>query len=196
MGSVAINAPITGPDRSVMMDAVTTNAAATAMRSAITRMKRRSGDIFFLFVVPANAGTQPLLFVWCEKSANSATKRREAATYGSRGSPGRRRTASSHPLHGHRNLRTIPDGLIDHAITLGEFQQKIELVLRRRGIDVEAQANFGEAHRRFLVDAERTAKIEISFGSHDTGFQRHLDRGRDRFQRDTGAGDERFQEHV
>ena len=38
-----------------MMDADTTNAAVTAMRSASVRMKARSGDIYS--VVPAKAGT-------------------------------------------------------------------------------------------------------------------------------------------
>ena len=44
-GSVAISAPIAGPERSVIIEAETTNAAATAMRSATERMKASSGDI-------------------------------------------------------------------------------------------------------------------------------------------------------
>ena len=43
--SVATSAPITGPERSVMTDAVTTNAAVIAMRSTSVRMKASSGDI-------------------------------------------------------------------------------------------------------------------------------------------------------
>jgi [protein-PII] uridylyltransferase len=70
----------------------------------------------------------------------------------------------SHPLHRHRNLRAVLDGLIDHAIALGELQQLIELVLRRVGVDIEAQADLREADRRLLVDAERAAKIEIALG--------------------------------
>jgi hypothetical protein len=45
IGSVATSAPITGPERSVITDADTTNAAVTAMRSASVRMKASSGDI-------------------------------------------------------------------------------------------------------------------------------------------------------
>src|SRR5712691_5480561 len=72
-------------------------------------------------------------------------------------------TSGSHPLHRHRNLRAVLDGLVDHAIALGEFQEQIELVLRRVGLDVEAQANLGESNRRFLVDTKGAAKIEIAF---------------------------------
>src|ERR1700738_1682633 len=80
----------------------------------------------------------------------------------------------SHPLHGHRNLRAVLDGLVDHAIALGEFQEQIELVLRRVGIDVETQTNFGKTDRRLLVDAERAAEIEIALGGHEPRLQRHL----------------------
>src|SRR6185503_13484127 len=55
IGSVAINAPITGPDRSVTTEAVTTNAAVIAMRRPSVSRKASSGDIFS--VVPADAGT-------------------------------------------------------------------------------------------------------------------------------------------
>ena len=75
-----------------------------------------------------------------------------------------------HPLHRHRDLGAVPDGLVDHAIALGELQQLVELVLWRVGGDVEAQPDFTEADRRFLVDAERSAKIEIAFGGNDAGL--------------------------
>src|SRR4051812_42324126 len=44
-GSVAISAPIAGPERSVIIEAITTNAAATAMRRTSERRKASSGDI-------------------------------------------------------------------------------------------------------------------------------------------------------
>src|SRR4051794_2723575 len=47
-GRDATRAPIAGPDRSVMIEAVMTNAAATAMRSASESRKARSGDILLL----------------------------------------------------------------------------------------------------------------------------------------------------
>jgi hypothetical protein len=47
-GSVATSAPIAGPERSVMIEAATTKAAAIAMRSARESRKASSGDILFL----------------------------------------------------------------------------------------------------------------------------------------------------
>src|SRR6185436_13637819 len=100
------------------------------------------------------------------------------------------------PLHRHRNLRAVLDGLVDHAIAFGEFQQQIELVLRRVGADLEAQTDFLETDRGFLVDAERAAKIQIALGDNGAAVKRHFDGGGNRFQRDAGAGDEGFQQHV
>src|SRR5437899_10961485 len=102
----------------------------------------------------------------------------------------------SHPLHRHRNFRAVPDGLVDHAIAFGEFQQQVELVLRCVRSDLEAQADLLEADRGFLVDAERAAKIEVAFGNDSAGLQGNFDGCGDRFQRDAGAGDQRFQQHV
>src|SRR5882757_3041658 len=110
--------------------------------------------------------------------------------------PGRRRVAGLYALHRDRHFRTVLDGLVDHAIAFSELQQQIELVLGRVGRDFEAQPDFGEADRRLLVDPERAAKIEIALGDDIARFQRDLDRGRDRFERDTGAGDQCFQQHV
>src|ERR1700761_8292871 len=56
IGKVATSAPITGPERSVITDADTTNAAVIAMRSARVSRKRRSGDIGFLLPSPGRGG--------------------------------------------------------------------------------------------------------------------------------------------
>src|SRR3954464_6384952 len=119
--------------------------------------------------------------MWRE-SRRTAFSNRWAAAYGSR-LPLRLAgtTDGSHPFHRHRDLRAVLDGLIDHAIAFGEFQQQVELVLRRIGTDLEAQANLGKADRRFLVDAERAAEVEITLGDDIAGFERHVDGGRDRF---------------
>src|SRR3984893_13157372 len=136
-----MSAPITGPERSVMTEADTTNAAVIAMRRPSVRMKMSSGNILHL-----RPGLRP-------------------------------DDVKSHPLHRDRNLRAVLDGLVDHAIPFGELQEQIELVLRRVGCNFEAQADFGKADRRFLVDAERAAEIEIAFGNDVAGLERHLDRG-------------------
>src|SRR5204863_8573556 len=67
-----------------------------------------------------------------------------------------------HPLHLDVHRRALGDGLIDHAIALGELEQLVELVLRRVGRDVEAEPDLAEPDRRFLVDAERAPEIEIA----------------------------------
>ena len=45
IGSVATNAPITGPERSVITEADTTKTAVIAIRSASVSTKTNSGDI-------------------------------------------------------------------------------------------------------------------------------------------------------
>src|SRR5260370_4333464 len=99
-----------------MMDAETTNAAVTAMRSASVRMKGRSGDIFLSsrrMPGPINTAIRV-----ARKPSNSVFFNERTRRMG----PGvRRDDARSHPLHRHRNLGAVLDGLVDHAIALGEF---------------------------------------------------------------------------
>src|SRR4051812_32760786 len=111
-----------------MMEAVTTKAAVIAMRRASTTRKADSEEMAIVVILRGSL-----------RSHLRMTERRLS------------RRARSHPFHRHRDLRAVADGLIDHAIALGEFQQQIELVLRRVGLDVEAHANFGKADRSFLV---------------------------------------------
>jgi hypothetical protein len=44
------------------------------------------------------------------------------------------------PLHRHVHRRAIPYRLVDHAITLGQLEELIELILRRVGFDREVPA--------------------------------------------------------
>src|SRR5689334_16753805 len=155
-----------------MTEADTTKAAATAMRNSRIRRKESSGDI----QVSSRRKPGPITTTAgvARKPSNSIFETDGPRRMG----PGLRRDDNGlHPLHRHRNLRTVPDGLIDHAIALGQLQQEIELVLRRIGRDLEAQADFGEADRCLLVDAERAAEIEIALGNQMAGLQRHLHRG-------------------
>src|SRR5215831_12337913 len=82
----------------------------------------------------------------------------------------------------HLDRRTAPERLVDHAIALGELEQRVELVLRRVGLDVEAQANRRKTDRRILGHAERAAKVEIAFGRYLAGLERDVERGRERLQ--------------
>ena len=104
--------------------------------------------------------------------------------------------ARSAPGQRAAQFRAVVQGLEDDAIALGQLQQLVELLLRRVGVDLEAQADRPEADRRRLVDAERAAEIEIALGLDDAVAQIDLKRRRDRLQRHAGAGDERLEQHV
>src|SRR5207248_1848199 len=125
--------------------------AVIAIRKPSVRMKASSGDIF-LSSLPI---CRP-----CESRDPYAAAYRLKMRCSTAFAPHERRwlwvpafagtTRCSHPLHRHRDLRAVPDGLIDHAIAFGELEQQVELVLRRIGLDVEAQADLGKTDRRFL----------------------------------------------
>src|SRR5690348_1100033 len=78
-------------------------------------------------------------------------------------------TSDALQLDVHR--RALGDGLIDHAIALGELQKLVELVLRRVRLDVEAQPDLAEADRRLLVDTEGAAEVEIALGRHGSRLE-------------------------
>src|SRR3954454_24257259 len=172
------------------MEAVTTNAAANAMRRASERTKASSGDICILLPSPGGGGSDRISVAnarrggvisqlgrcWTWRDLHPSPPRvTHASTLPLQGRVNER----SHPLHRHRDLRAVLDGLIDHAIAFGELQQQVELVLRRIGSDLEAQADFLEADRGLLVDTERAAKIQIPFGDDRAAFERHFNGGGD-----------------
>src|SRR5882757_9346945 len=104
--------------------------------------------------------------------------------------------AASRALQLHLDRRAALDGLVDDAIALRELEQLIELLLRRVGLDVEAQADLREADRRVLGDAERAAEVEVALGRDLAGLERNVERGRHRLQGHAGAGDQRLEQHV
>src|SRR3954465_3672702 len=105
-----------------MMAAVTTNAAVTAMRSASVRRKASSGDIS-IRRPGERRDPSPQTFVFREGGRTAVLIQRARGM-----GPGAPRDDDrSHPLHLHRNLWPVPDGLIYHAIALGQLQQQIEL---------------------------------------------------------------------
>ena len=63
-------------------------------------------------------------------------------------------------------LRPGVERLKHHAVSLGQLQELIQLLLRRVRIDLEAQPNGVEAHLRGLVHAERAAEIEVALREH------------------------------
>ena len=79
--------------------------------------KASSGDIF---VVPANAGTHtPRLSRFCTNAVEQRSPHPwTPGGYGSLRSAGTTSRVSSHPLHRHRNLRAVLDGLVDHAASV------------------------------------------------------------------------------
>src|SRR5262249_10307536 len=102
----------------------------------------------------------------------------------------------SRALELHLDRGAAPERLVDHAIALAELEQRVQLVLRRVGLDVEAQANRRKTDRCILGHAERAAKVEIAFGRHLGGLERDVEGGRDRLERHARAGDQRLQQHV
>ncbi len=66
--------------------------------------------------------------------------------------------------HADVDRRSVPDGLVDDAVALGQLEELVEPLLRRVGVDREGQPDLRETDRRFLVDPERAAKIEIALG--------------------------------
>ena len=83
-----------------------------------------------------------------------------------------RNDGRSCPLQLNFHRWAAADGLINHAITFSQLQQLIELVLRRVGIEIEAQPDLGETDRRVLGDAECAAKIKIAFRRHGARAKR------------------------
>src|SRR6266576_6107622 len=134
------------------------------MRRPSVSRKARSGDISTSSSCPGLSRASTSSRASMEKDVDGRDIQREDAPCAFAWP---RRNRRSHPVHRHRNLRAVLDGLVDHAIALGKFQQEIELLLRRVGIDVETQTHFGKADRSLLVDAERAAKIQIALGGHE-----------------------------
>src|SRR6185369_6586169 len=115
-----------------MNEADTTKAAVIAMRKASMSRKARSGDISN--VAPAKAGADNHGCPCGAKGVGQPFENEGTRRMG----PGLRRDDAriSHPFHRHRHLRAVLDGLVDHAIAFGELEQQVELVLRRRALDL------------------------------------------------------------
>src|ERR1700730_1412102 len=180
-----------GPERSTVTEMTTTMNAVSAIFSASSDRNISSGDMgkplssFRPSAARAGIHNHRLRKYFTDREYGFRVRRCAAP-----------RNDKLFPFQAYLDRRSIFQCLIDDAITLGEFEKLIELVLLNVGVDVEGEADLREADRRLLGDAERAAEIEIAFGRHRAGFQGNIDRGGDRFERDAGAGDQSLQQHV
>ena len=69
--------------------------------------------------------------------------------------------------------------LVDHAVTLGQAQQRVELLVAGVAVDGDMQSNPPEADRNLFRNAQRAADIEIAFGLKRRVAQRDAERSRD-----------------
>src|ERR1044071_9809498 len=99
------------------------------MRSASERRKASSGDIS-----PSSSSAKA-----DDPVITAASRNPCQCLLGAPLSRGMTKQLGSFQLHLDR--RALPDGLIHHAIALGELEQLIELFLRRVGVDVEGEAD-------------------------------------------------------
>src|SRR2546428_2372732 len=95
------------------------------------------------------------------------------------------------PENGGRAERLVHD-----AVALRQLQQLRDLLGGRSGIQLESERDLTKADRRFLGDAERPAEVQIALGSDGAAPDRDRQARRDRPQRDAGASDQCFEEHV
>src|SRR3546814_8594958 len=79
---------------------------------------------------------------------------------------------------------------------LGQLQQLVDALLWLLGVEIEGDADVAEANRRFLVDAQGAAKVEIALDDDAAARELEVDRGGDGIQSDAGAGGQRLQQHV
>src|SRR2546425_9509821 len=95
------------------------------------------------------------------------------------------------PENGGRAERLVHD-----AVALRQLQQLRDLLGGRSGIQLESEPDLTKADRRFLGDAARPAEVQIALGSDGAAPDRDRQARRDRPQRDAGASDQCFEEHV
>src|SRR5262245_54200231 len=118
-----------------MHEAATTNAAVTAILSTSDRTRSRSGDIRTRAGAAGRGGPYPI-----DRGASAAAMQSSHAQSS--------HAQRSRAIHAHLDRRAALDGLIDHAITLGQLEQLVQLVLRRVGVEVELQPDLRKADRR------------------------------------------------
>src|SRR4051812_30622676 len=94
------------------------------------------------------------------------------------------------------DLGRVAQGLQYDTVTLGQFQQGIDAILRLVGVELEGEADRAKADRRGSLHPQSAAEIEVALGLEAAAVEAEFERGGDRLQRYPGAGDERLQQHV
>src|SRR5438132_12002373 len=89
-------------------------------------------------------------------------------------------------VHAARKARCLLQSLVDHAVALGQFQQRLQLFSRGIAIQVEMEANVFEPYRRLLAHAEGAAKVEVSLRRDRTAAERVSQRRGNSTQRSSG----------
>ena len=82
------------------------------------------------------------------------------------------------------------------AVALGQLHQRGHLFVRRVGVQIEAQADVAEAHRRILGHAQRAPAVDVALGMHRGIPQGDAQRGGHCLHRDAGTGHQRLHQHV
>src|SRR5574341_1386328 len=94
------------------------------------------------------------------------------------------------------DLRRLARRLIDDAVTLGEANQRGELLRRRVRVEVELQPDALKPCRHFFGYAQRASKIQIAFRVDGSFSNLNPYRSRHCTQGHSGTGCERLQQHV
>jgi hypothetical protein len=90
----------------------------------------------------------------------------------------------------------VLEGLEDDAVALGQLEELGYGFGWGVGVEIELELDATEADWRFARDAERASEVELTFGANRGRLDGDAHRGGDRAERDTGAADERLEEHV
>src|SRR3954469_8614228 len=95
-----------------------------------------------------------------------------------------------------RDSGRVAQGLQHNTVALGQFQQRVDPILRLVRSESKSETYLAEANRCRAVYSECAAEIEVTLSMHLATVQMKVESRRDCFQRDAGTGDQRLQQHV
>ena len=97
---------------------------------------------------------------------------------------------------GNLDLRRSHERLVNDAISLGQAEERTELLFGRVRIQLKLQPNALETYRNILGDTKSTAKIEVAFGTNGSGAQVNSQSRRHGIERNTCTSDQGLQKHI